>query len=303
MTQLTRRPLVTDIDGVTFAADIREMFTGIVDEGPAAPWDLQVVPKNGTIANPDAGGAGRDRSVDVLGPGYVWVKDDNNAAEGGLFKVFSPNARENIAVPANLGGTNRFDAIIARVDEAGGWPYIELVQGPSGGGEPTIPGTAAYLARVRAQPSFTQITAADVTDKRQRARRHLFYVDLGSDVRLTQSQWTPILSLTFTLGRDQTVLVFSQTRANSNGATATGLVATQLVVDGTPSSYVAGPTQCEATPDRRALLNLFAAIPLTAGQHTISVEGGRDGTGIVDAAGSITFTGRTFRPTSLGILT
>lgn len=124
----------------------------------------------------------------------------------------------------------------------------------------------------------------------------------ATTVRLDQNANTPVLSSTFDLARDQYVLLGARLRAIGSGAT-NGFVGLALLVDSsvveTDGLYMIGTTD----PNYRVGMHIetFSHF-LTAGTHTVSIEGGRDGNNIVDVLQTQTLNGRTYRSATLKVI-
>lgn len=311
---LTPKPFIFSTDLVYFAESIRQPFEGIVNEGVEGVNDLLVVPKGGTAASPDAGGGARNNTVDTL-TGWAWVVGDVAPNTDGVYRQWV-DTTQNDPVTANSTGGNRLDAVILEIlDSPTFTGKTRIVAGPSGGGQPTIPNNAIWLATLTIPNGFTAasvITASMITDKRARHMldtqysKRLSGASPGADVRMSASATTDVLSSTFTLAKAQRVLVGAQLAylADPAGA-ANGLLGAALLIDGVLDPYGFGGTvnvaQNPNVGSRGQIVIPTHAVDLAAGAHTIKLQGDRDASNVIDARGMVTFNGRNYIGTTLYI--
>lgn len=158
-----RTPLFMDISGVYSGDELGLPHRDLVSEGVVAAGDLAVTQR----------AAGANLSVDIAA-GAAWILGDTNA-------MFQPNYRVTNDAVVNLGitpsGTNpRKVLIVAQIIDEGfagtgrtwqlqaihGTPAVSPV-------EPALPASAIPLALIDVTTSDTDITNAQITDRRQRA--------------------------------------------------------------------------------------------------------------------------------------
>lgn len=126
----------------------------------------------------------------------------------------------------------------------------------------------------------------------------------SADVLLTGSAQTTILTKTFTLARQQQVMIMGKARIDNGGAAA-GSVGLHIVIDGAVNALShAGPivVEIDAANRQQMTTGMFTAL-LAAGSHTIDFKANRDSTGQLSAiaSGSLS-TGPTYHPTALIII-
>lgn len=122
----------------------------------------------------------------------------------------------------------------------------------------------------------------------------------GADVRAPISATTTLLTVAITLDRARPVLLAAGARFLNSGA-AQGLVGICITIDGVfDTDLTSGPDQCNDTGATRVTLTIPARVRvLAAGVHTFRLQADRDANGVLDAAGSTGFNGRTYKPTQL----
>lgn len=312
MAELANKPLWLPISGTYSLRHFRLPPMDFLVEGVVRPNDFLVVPKGGTAANPDAGGASRDLSVDILLPGAAWIQGDDTPDEQGMYRVWesgTSRSRINLSIPAATGSSAVSRAVILRVDEAQQKVFPEVVSGV-GTAEPVIPNNAIYLARVAlANSSDTVISGSDVTDKRGRAYRSSLSATLASSVRLTLGAGNiEILRVDFTLARARPVWIGGRSRLlTGTAAAAIGLVGLRITDNGVSlPGAVAGPINMAdasaAYGQRNDVTIPNDVYELAAGAHTIRLVGDRDSNGVIDASGEVTIAGFNYRPTKLVVV-
>jgi hypothetical protein len=307
----TTLPDFLDLTQSYTAKQLRQSAKDIMHEGTLSSDDLIVVPKGGSIANPDAGGASRDRSVDVL-LGAAYIYDDDDSVLGGAYRVQETRSASNVALDVNASGNPRIDLIVAHVygSPQNKWRFESVNGTPAASpSPPATPNNCIALAQVTVVNGATQITAAQIADVRIRARGNAYHTNLVSDVNTTLSTFTNILAITFTISRKRLVGVGGSARFVANlGASGAnnGVVGLRITdsVTGVVVDSFAGPATINNTtePGRRAALTIpMIFYEFAAGSHTVRLTCDRDGSGDITAQGQTTQTATTYTSTILSV--
>ncbi len=288
MADLLGYPLYVPVDGVYTAQNLRQPFASMTHEGVVGLNDMLVVPKGGSVANPDAGGGARDRSVDVL-TGSAWVKGDDSADQGYYFHRMQETV-VNVPLAANATGGNRKDAVVLRVyDSPDNQTTLEAVTGPTGGGNPTIPSTGLLLAYVTVANADTQIVASEVSDQRTYHRAHVYFVASTGGPTITTTM-SDIVTATFTLDSDALIRCRAQVGFANSGGTGNRVIARLRKTSGTAATIRPGAwaqMAASGSPADNWHYSMQGSTRLLAGTHTVALQAMKDtSSGTITASSS-----------------
>ncbi len=277
-TDLVPKPYALDLPNTYDGKALRQPFSDFLVEGVVGINDFLVVPKGGTAANPDGGGAARNRSVDILAlaNSAAWVQGDDTPNTQGIYRCLGGAVTINETLNTNTSGQTRIDLVTLKVLDASGKAQTTIVQGTPGAGAPALPADSLMLAQVTCADSFSVIAAAQILDTRIRTVSHVFSVSPAADVNgITGSAWTDIVALpTFTLANDRSVRVEARVKL-VNTAAAVSQVALQ-VIDTSQSNVVVATTGVHKIAVTggadEAFLTVSETLPLVAGAHTLKLQ-------------------------------
>jgi hypothetical protein len=287
-TDLTTKPQFMDLPQAYDGKALRQPWSDILIEGVVGINDYLVVPKGGTAASPDAGGASRNRSVDILmlANAAAWVLGDDTPNTQGITRQLGGATTFNEALNTNTSGSARIDLVCLKIDYAAMKGQTTIVQGTPGAGAPALPANHLKLAEVTCVDSYTLIAAAQIADKRSRAFRPVFEVFPGADVNaITSSAWTDICTLpNIVTANDRTATYEFEAKLQSTGAGIPGC-SLQVIDTAQGNAVVAamGLHKLDATGGAdEIVIARSISKPLAAGSHTFKLQAWKNANGVVN---------------------
>lgn len=279
MADLALKPWVLDIGSQYSADEIRQPWEDLVVEGVVGRDDFRVLPKSGTVANPDAGGGARNMTVDILS-GAGWIVGDDNPTTQGIYRAMSLST-VNLSIPAAVGATTQSLVLLRAYDAPTNKATLELVTGTAGGGDPAIPNNAVALARVSVATTDTLVQASMITDLRPFALGTQVVAQNSGAVSMTANTWVDIASVTFVLTNPRPIVISGAVKFNSTGAGRPTVAA--AVVEGSTVYWAGQGFSMGGTGDAFGQ-DIVYTIPrrkiyLAAGSHTFKLQGYKDSNG------------------------